>query len=168
MLQRLERLARAAARALAVAGLAGLLGFAVTTRADGLMRWLASSPIDAVRDLGGVVIAVAVTCCFPLAFLERANIGIHFVSTFVGPRASRVCDAVAALAAAVVMALVAWEMWAYAGKTAAGGDTTFMLGVRLAPFWYAVDAILWLVAAVQLLVLALEIERCRAAFGGSA
>ena len=35
-----------------------------------------------------------------------------------------------------------------------------MLGIPKAPFWYAVDAILWLAALVQIVIVAADLMRC--------
>ena len=55
-------LIKSLAQALAVLGLGTLLCFAVMTIADGLLRFFFPSPIDAVRDVGGLVAAFAVAC----------------------------------------------------------------------------------------------------------
>ena len=77
---------KALARALAVIGLGVLLCFAMMTIADGLLRFFFASPIDAVRDAGALVAAFAVTCCIPVAIVERSNITIRFLSSVAGPR----------------------------------------------------------------------------------
>jgi TRAP-type C4-dicarboxylate transport system permease small subunit len=152
-----------AARALAIAGLALLLVFAALTLADGLMRGLAKAPIDAVRDLGGLAIAVAVATCFPLAFLRQSNITIAFIDSIVGRRAALWCDAFAAVVTTAVMAAFAWQFFIYAGTLARYGEVTAMLRVSKAPFWYAADAIFWLTVMVQLLVTVRAISLARVA-----
>ena len=148
----LDRTAAAVAQALAVAGLILLLSFAVGTLADGLLRRFAGRPIDAVRDLGGLIAAIAVTCCFPLALLQRSNITIKFVSEFLGTRLGRICDAGAAIAVDVILIFMARQFFIYASGLARTGDSTTMLEVRVAPFWFVVSAILWISAATQMTV----------------
>ena len=77
---RIDWAAKALARALAVLGLGVLLCFAVMTMVDGLLRFFFARPIDAVRDVGGLVAAFAVACCIPVAIVERSNITIRFLS----------------------------------------------------------------------------------------
>jgi hypothetical protein len=62
MLPALEQAALTATRALSIVGLTALMGLAGMTLADGLMRWIAGQPIEGVRDLGGLAIAVAIAC----------------------------------------------------------------------------------------------------------
>ena len=161
MLQRLERIGLGATRALSVAGLLLLMALAAMTLADGLLRWLANRPIEGVRDLGAVIVAVAVCCCIPVGLMERANISIRVAKDLLGERASRVLEAFAALAALVVIGAMAWQFTVFAGKLARVGETTWILKIPTAPFWYLVAAILWLAVAVQLIVLVLDIAKAR-------
>jgi TRAP-type C4-dicarboxylate transport system permease small subunit len=131
------------------------------TLADGLLRWLANRPVEGVRDLGAVIVAVAVCCCIPVGLMERANISIRVARDLLGERASRVLDAFAALAALAVIGAMAWQFTVFAGKIARVGETTWILKIPTAPFWYVVAGILWLAVAVQLIVLILDIAKAR-------
>jgi len=152
MLMRFERAALLAARILAATGLLLLLGFAAARLVDGLTRWLAGAPIVAVGDLGGLVSAIAVASCFPIALLERSNISIRFVESLFGKKSSQVFDALAAVLATTAMTLIAWQLFLYAGKAAKAGDMTWMLSIPVAPFWYLIDAVFWCAAFVQFIV----------------
>ena len=78
----IERAAKLLAQALAVIGLGALLCFAVMTMADGMLRFFFAHPIDAVRDLGGLVAAFAVACCIPVAIVEMSlGLGISGIDT---------------------------------------------------------------------------------------
>ncbi len=143
LLLRLERTGLAATRALSGAGLVALMFLAVMTLADGLARSLANKPIEGVRDIGAVAIALAVTCCLPVGLMERSNITIRFIESFIGPAAGRVFDALAALLVAAVVVAMAWQFTLFAGKMARAGETTWVLKIPTAPFWYGVAGILW-------------------------
>ncbi len=163
MLQALERTGLLATRALSMAGLAALMFLAVMTLADGLARWLANQPIEGVRDIGAVAIALAVSCCIPVGLMERGNITIRLVESW-SPALSRLLDAVAAVLVAVVVATIAWQFTAFAGKMARAGETTWVLKIPTAPFWYGVSVILWGAFVVQLVVVVLEAARCAGRF----
>ena len=153
MLPTLERLTVAATRALSVVGLIALMGLAAMTLADGLLRWLLNRPIEGVRDLGGLAIAIAIASCLPVVLSERGNIAIRLGAS-VHPLLGRVLDALAALAVAAILAAVAWQIWIYAAKLGHARETTFVLQIPVAPFWYGVDVILWFAVVVQLVVAA--------------
>jgi len=160
MIARVEGAALAAAQALAVGGLMILIGYAAMTLLDGLLRSLLNSPIEAVRDLGGVVVAVAVSCCFPLAYLQRSNITIHFVEMFAGRRFGRMFDAAAATLVTLVAVVIARQLFIHAGNEYRGGDSTLMLEIKTAPFWFAVAIVMSFAALTQALVALRAILTC--------
>ena len=153
MIVDIETAARKLARGLAAIGLGALLVFAATTIADGLLRFFLASPIDAVRDLGGLVAAFAVACCIPLAIIDRSSITIRFVTSFIGPRAGHAADAVAALLVELVLVLMTWRFVLFARQAALDGNSTWMLRIPTAPVWAAVAAMIGIAALLQLLVL---------------
>src|SRR6266850_6327700 len=158
MLAALERVTLAATRALSVVGLVALMGLATMTLADGLLRWLANQPIEGVRDIGGLAIAVAIACCLPVGLVERGNIAIRLGGTL-HPLLGKVLDAIAALAVCAILAAAAWQFWIFAAKLARAHETTFVLQIPIAPFWFGVDVILWLAVLVQLIVAARDWAR---------
>ena len=98
----LEHAAFAATRALSVVGLIALMGLAAMTLADGLMRWIANQPIEGVGDLSGLAIAVAITCCIPMAMIERSNITIRLAAD-ASAALGRVLEVIAAAVVALVL-----------------------------------------------------------------
>ena len=148
MLAALERVTLNATRALSVVGLVALMGLATMTLLDGLMRWAANKPIEGVRDIGGLAIAVAIACCIPVGLMERANIAIRL-----GKGAfARGLEALASTAVCIILAAAAWQIWIYAAKLAHARETTFVLQIHIAPFWFGVDAIFWIAVVVAALV----------------
>ena len=150
-----------ATRALSLAGLIALMLLAAMTLADGTLRWLANSPIEGVRDVGAAVIAVAVSCCFPAGLMERSHITIRVAASIFGQRTSLVLDAAAALVVWAVTIAMAWEFTVYAGKIARAHETTWVLKIPTAPFWYTVAAILWAAALVQAIVVLSQLSKAR-------
>jgi TRAP-type C4-dicarboxylate transport system permease small subunit len=161
VLQRLERVALLATRGLSLAGLIALMLLAAMTLADGTLRWLANRPIEGVRDVGAAVIAVAVSCCFPAGLMERAHITIRVAGTLLGTRLGLILDALAALAVWVVTLAMAWQFTVFAGKIAHAHETTWVLKIPTAPFWYTVAVILWIAVLVQSIVVILQISKAR-------
>jgi TRAP-type C4-dicarboxylate transport system permease small subunit len=157
LLRMANRAALTLAHSLAVSGLIALMVLATMVMADGTLRWLTNQPIEGVRDIGSLVIAFAVSCCMPIALIEKAHICVHILEPVIGATLGRILSAFAALAVAVVMGLMAWQFWLYAGKLAHGHETTVVLRIPIAPFWYVVDFVLWCAAAIQLVVALNEI-----------
>ncbi|MBW8855580.1 MAG: TRAP transporter small permease subunit, partial [Bradyrhizobium sp.] len=123
MLAALERITLHATRALSVVGLVALMGLASMTLLDGLLRWLVNRPIEGVRDLGGLAIAVAIACCLPVGLVERGNIAIRLGAS-VSAGLGRVLDAAVAIVVAVLLAIAAWQFWIYADKLSRARETT--------------------------------------------
>ena len=159
MYARLERIGLAATRALSAVGLAALMLLAAMTLLDGLLRWLANRPIEGVRDVGAVIVAVAVCCCLPVGLMERSHISIRVAAEVLGERAGKILDALAALVVLLVVTAIAWQFTVYAGKIARVNETTWVLKIPTAPFWYTVAAILWLSVVVQLIVTILQLSK---------
>ena len=149
------------ANTLAVAGLSLLLLLAIFTLLDGLLRAIANRPIDLVREIGDMVAAVCATCCLPIVLLHRNNIVLRIFDRLAPPSGVRVIDTPAALVVEIVMVGIAWQFYLFAVKTQRAGDVTWLLNWPKAPFWFAVDAILWGAVLVQGFVLVEEMTGSR-------
>jgi TRAP-type C4-dicarboxylate transport system permease small subunit len=152
-MDRFERAFYALARTLARAGMLLLLAFAASTLFDGALRWLFGRPLDIVRDCGGVVVAVAVSSCFPLLVLERGNIVITFIEGMLGRFGNRLLNTFAAFCTSAVCFALAWQFLVHANNLRRGTETTPLLSIPTAPFWYLVDVNFWLCAIAQCVVL---------------
>ena len=110
-----------------------------------------------------LAIAIAVSCCLPVSMMERSHITFRLLSS-TSPTLGRVLDVVADVAVAVVLALMAWQFWVYAGELVLTGERTYVLKIPAAPFWYASDFIFWIATAVQCVVVVLDVAHL---FGAS-
>lgn len=149
----LARTIQTAANSLATAGLLLLLAFAFCTLCDGVLRAFANYPLDFVRELGDLIAALAATSCLPLTILKRGNITLRLLDSVFSPRLVRVIDSVNSAVITVILAGMAWQFWLYAMKSFRAGETTWLLNVPKAPFWFAVDAMFWLALIVQISLL---------------
>jgi TRAP-type C4-dicarboxylate transport system permease small subunit len=152
-MDRIEQAFYALARILSRAGMLLLLAFALLTLLDGASRSLLGRPLDIVRDCGGVVVAVAISCCFPQLVLERGNIVITFIDAVLGRLANHTLNTFAAFCTSVVCFAFAWQFLIHANNLRRGTETTPLLSIPTAPFWYVVDVNFWLCAVAQLIVL---------------
>lgn len=149
----IEKIVTGAANFLAVAGLTVLLALAVCTLFDGLLRALANYPLDFVREIGDLVAAICGACCLPIVLLYKNNITLRTFENILPPGGARIFDAFADVLMTVVMVAMAWQFWLFGIKTKQANDVTWMMNVPKAPFWFAVDAILWVCVAVQAFVM---------------
>jgi TRAP-type C4-dicarboxylate transport system permease small subunit len=149
------------ANAFAVAGLSLLLILAVFTLLDGLLRAIANTPIDLVREIGDMVAAICGTCCLPIVLLHQNNIVLRIFDRILPPSGVRAIDTTAALVIEIVMIGMAWQFWRFGIKTMRAGDVTWLLNWPKAPFWFVVDGILWAAVVVQAFVLIEEMTGVR-------
>ena len=148
----IERLAGVVARNFARAGLILLLVFAGATLLDGLGRGLLSRPIDGVRDMGHLVVSIALSACFPFVLMERGNVAITFLTSLVSNRANWLLDALAAILTGVVIAAFARQFFIHALDLMNGNETTPLLRIPKAPFWLLVAFNFALASVAQLIV----------------
>jgi hypothetical protein len=146
-----------AANALAVAGLSILLILAASTLLDGLLRALANTPIDLVREIGDLIAAICGASCLPIVLLHRSNIVLRTFGNVLPAQGVRVIDALAAFVVEIVMIGMAWQFYLFSVKTMRAGDVTWLLNLPKAPFWFVVDGILWVAVVVQAFVLIEEL-----------
>ena len=152
MLAKLEQISLVGTRALSVVGLIALMFLAAMTIADGLMRSLANQPIEGVRDLGGLAIALAIACCIPVVMIERGNITVRLLEA-ASPRLSRVLEVIATVLVLGVLVVLTWQIWLYAEKMMRAHETTFVLQIPAAPFWFGVSVILACAVLAQVIVM---------------
>ena len=156
--------ASAWARGLALFGLVGLVVLTVITIADVLMRWLLNAPIDGVADIGRLIVAINISAFFPLALAERHHIAIEFLGKALGPRIHAWLDAIGAAVTSVFFLLLGWQFILYTGELQSSGETTWLLGIPVAPWWAVTTAFLLICVPVQVIVL---LARFRAAMAGA-
>ncbi len=149
----IEKIFTGAANTLAVAGLTVLLALAVCTLFDGLLRALANYPLDFVREIGDLIAAICGACCLPIVLLHKNNIVLRTFENLLPPLGARLFDIVADILMTIVMAVMAWQFWLFGLKTKAANDVTWLMNVPKAPFWFAVDGVLWVCVLVQAFVM---------------
>jgi len=149
------------ANALAVAGLSILLVLAAFTLLVGLLRAFANYPLDLLRELGDLVAAICGASCLPIVLLHRGNIVLRTFENILPAGGVRVIDVLAAAVVEIVMIGMAWQFCLFGLKTMRAGDVTWLRNLPKAPFWFAVDGILWVAVVVQAVVLIEEIMGTR-------
>jgi TRAP-type C4-dicarboxylate transport system permease small subunit len=156
MLTALERRARGFCKWLALLGLVGLVALAFLSIADVLMRWLFSSPIDGVSDVYRLLIAIVVASFFPASFAERGHISIHFLAAIMPRRGHKALTVLAATVTLAFTVVLGWQFILYCREVYSAGETTWLLGLNVTPWWAVATAFLLLCIPIQLIVLLVE------------
>lgn len=145
-------------RWLALIGVVGLVVVALVTIADVLLRWLFSTPVDGVSEISRLVVAVSIASFFPMALAERHHVSIEFLGAAVGPRLRRWIDAFAHLSTLFFFLILGWQFVLYTMELRESGETTWLLGWRVAPWWTAAAALMLLCIPVQSVILWVQIR----------
>ncbi len=141
------------ARLLSLLGILGFVVLAMATISDVMLRWLFSAPIDGFAEVARLGVALFSATFLPAALIERYHISIDFFGKWLGARWYRIFDVFAATVTLGFFALMGWEFIGYTQELASAGETTWIIGIKVAPYWWVVTGFVILCAPVQLLVL---------------
>lgn len=134
-----------------ITSMAGLFVIAFLTTLDVALRWAFGSPIEGQADVEKTLLPIIIAATFVAASWGRPHIGVRLAGAVLGEKASRVFDSVADLTLAGFFAVIVWQFWIFSGELAEQGRHTFVLAIKLAPFWYATTIIMAVTTLVQLL-----------------
>ncbi len=134
-MQALERMEDRVARGLALVGSIGVLALLVHVTADVVSRNLFRLPIPATNEIVSRYYMVLIAF-LPLAWVERnrSMVSVELLDMAMSPAMKRASDALVALLAAVIYAVIAWVTWAEALRAFNTGSFVDVLGRRV-PVW---------------------------------
>ncbi len=141
-----------ATRWLALTGLVGLVAVALVTIGDVLLRWLFNSPVDGVSEISRLVVAVAIASFFPMALADRHHISIEFLGAWLGPRARLWLETLAHLTTSLFFLVLGWQFILYTMEITESGETTWLLGWRVAPWWTVTTIFMLICIPVQAVI----------------
>jgi len=140
-------------RWLALVGLFGLVAVALVTITDVLLRWLFNMPVDGVGEVSRLVVAVSIASFFPIALAERHNISIQFLGAALGPRARLWLDTIADVVTSFFFLVLGWQFALYTLEISESGETTWILGWSVTPWWVVTTVFMLICIPVQLVML---------------
>lgn len=144
------RLARVS-RAAALAGLYILFLSALCVSADVLVRKIFGIAFVGTDELGGYALALATSWALSYAFLEGAHIRVNVIHMTLRPAAKAWLDVAAVLVTAIMVGLLAWQVWILAFDSwtfDAVSNTPLRLPLWIPQFLFLAGVILFLLSAV--------------------
>jgi tripartite ATP-independent transporter DctM subunit len=154
VLKRIETRCVAASRVIAILAVGGMLALALLTVADIALRFFFNAPITGLFEAAQLLMAVIVIAALPVGIMERNHVTIDLFEGLLGPRWSKMGEAIGAVCLLVFIAVLAWRFGIHAERLMRRGDTTMIVGIPIAPFWWAVAAIIGACALLQIVALA--------------
>ncbi len=140
-------------RYLALIGLIGLVVVALVTIGDVLLRWLFNSPVDGVAEISRLVVAISIASFFPMALTDRHHITIEFLGNWLGPRARLWLDLLGHVATSFFFLVLGWQFILYVLELKEAGETTWLLGWAVTPWWVVTTLFMLICIPVQGLIL---------------
>jgi|TARA_B100000315_G_scaffold257675_1_gene307258 TRAP-type C4-dicarboxylate transport system permease small subunit len=141
------------ARSLSLLGILGFVLLALVTISDVMLRWLFSAPIDGFAEIARLGVAIMSATFLPAALIERYHISIDFLGKWFGPRWHQIFDVFAAFITLGFFTLMGWQFIGYTQELASAGETTWFIGIKVAPYWWVVTGFVIFCIPVQFLVL---------------
>jgi len=90
--------------------------------------------------------------CSISVMIEKGNITIRLAEA-AAPRVSCALEVVATALVFCVLVALTWQIWLYAAKMMRAHETTFVLQIPVAPFWFGVSVILACAVLAQAIVM---------------
>jgi TRAP-type transport system small permease protein len=127
-----------------------LAGIMMVTVVDVFGRYVLARPLPGSSEITEVMMALLIYAGLPVVSERNAHISVDLMRGTTSPAMARARDLVVRLVCAIVLALVAWRLWAYAEQIRASKDVTEYLRLPQAPFAFAMSAAAGLAALYEL------------------
>lgn len=135
----------------------GLLALALAFTVDVLLRWTLSRPILGLYEVSELAFAVVMALALVWTNRCQSHVSMGILEQMTGRgEGARV---LAGVLGTVLFGLFSWFLLRHAGARLAHRETTLVLGLPQAPFWYATAAMMGLAALSQLGALAGHVGR---------
>jgi TRAP-type C4-dicarboxylate transport system permease small subunit len=132
---------------------AALFGIMWLTLVDVSGRKLLSTSVPGSLELTELMMVAVIFGALPLVALRGEHVVFDSIDPLLAARMRRVQGVVVDGLCALLLAGMAWLMWAKAGQMAEYGDTTAQLKIPQPPFVYAMSVLCGVTALVHLLLM---------------
>lgn len=117
---------------------------------DVIGRYVFNRPLPGSSEITEILMAILIYAGMPLVGLRRAHIAVDLLDPVTPQGLVRIRDAIVGVISCLVIALIAWRLWAYADQIRASKDVTEYLKLPLAPVAYAMSVLAGIAAIVEL------------------
>jgi TRAP-type C4-dicarboxylate transport system permease small subunit len=93
-------------------------------------------PIFGSFDVTQFLTVIALAASLLYTHVERGHVGVDLLVQEMSPRSQAILDSTTSLVSLGLFAIVAWEMWLYAGELAAKGEVSMTILIPKHPFVY--------------------------------
>jgi len=129
----------------------GMLTGALVIVGDVLLRWIFNAPIVALNEIMAMIFAVAIAATLPAGVVKKVNLRVDLLAASTGPKLTAWLAVIGAALLLVFFSALAWKIFWLAMKYADQNRSTPLRFWPIAPFYFAISAIMLLSAFWQLL-----------------
>ena len=155
----LERQCSSLTQPVAFIGVLGMLIVSIVTMLDVLLRWSAGNGLIGRNEIVEMIFAVAVAACIPYGVATRINVRVDLLKSWIVGRLAEWVDALGNVLTLVFLVVLTWRLGVHAADTARERTVTLILAWPVAPFLYAVAAVMGVAVLAQTVIAANSISR---------
>lgn len=122
----------------------------ILTFVDVVGRYIFNHSLRGAFEGTELMLMLLIFAGLPLVSHADEHVTMDFIDLMLGRRGRAAVVRMAHLVCAATMLLLAWLIWLKAGKIAAYGDTTDVLGIAIAPFVYFMAAMIALSGLIHI------------------
>lgn len=126
-----------------------LAGIMMVTVVDVVGRYVLNRPLPGSSEITEILMAVLIYAGLPVVSARNAHIVVDLLDSVTPKAVARIRDAIMRLLSILILAVIAWRLWAYGNQIRVYGDTTEYLLIPLAPFAYVMSAFAAIAAVVE-------------------
>lgn len=141
-------------RLCSVLSAAALFGIMVLTLVDVVSRKLLTGSVPGSLEVTELLLVIVIFAGLPLVSLHGEHVVFDSLDPVLPRAVRRVQGVLVDLFCAGGLAVIGWVMWVKAGQMLEYGDKTQQLGLTLGWFVYLMSVLLFITAAVHLLLIA--------------
>lgn len=109
------------------------LAMMIITLVDVFARYVFNAPLRGAYEVLGFMLAVIVFAGLPVVTRMQDHISVRIVETIRSPLGNAIQRVVVSVFSAVLLALMSWQLWRYAGLLAEGPQVTGFLELPHSP-----------------------------------
>ena len=95
-------------------------------------------PIFGSLDMVQFLTVIALAAALAYTHFDRGHVGVDIIVMRLKPRTQAVIDSITQFVSLILFALVAWQMWVYAGELESKGEVSMTVQIPKHPFIYGV------------------------------
>ncbi len=112
-------------------------------------RYVFNRPLPGSSEITEILMAILIYAGLPVVSQRNAHITVDLLDSVTPRSVARIRDGLVGLLSVIVLAVVAWRLWAYAAQIRDSKDVTEYLKLPLAPFCNVLSILAGVAAIVE-------------------